>query len=162
MWADDAVAFETLDSGVRVIPLPFRMRLRPDAAAFFEQNQMAASADASQNGAEDRAEVEPVPLAALLVLARTRRGGSDGAAVRVRRLSSAQAFTGVLTHAYYFSLQDAERKRSMMRHYIELVARVPVFEVGFRPGFEAFPAVLDGIDRLLDQTLGATPPATGT
>jgi len=47
-----------------------------------------------------------------------------------------------------------ERNKSMMRHYLELVARVPVFEIRFQPGLETLPAVLDDIDRLFRRTLG--------
>jgi len=160
LWADDAVAFEMVDSSVSAIPLPFGIRLRPDAAAFFEQEPtVGAGVDQMQNGAY-RIKAEPVPLAALIVLHRAR-GGSDGPALQSRRLSSAEAFMGVLAHAYYFRLQDTERKRSMMRHYLELVARVPVFEIRFRPGFEVFPEVLDSIGRLLHQALDVTPWPTG-
>jgi len=153
LWADDAVAFETLESGARAIPLPFGMRLRPEAAEFFTQDPTAASTDASQNDA-DRVEVESVPLAALLLL--NRAPGEDDGAVQIRRLSSAQAFTDVLAHAYYFRLHDVERKRDMMSHYLELVARVPVFEIRFRPGFERLPVALDGIDRLIHESLGVS------
>ena len=152
LWADDAVAFETLESGVRAIPLPFGMRLRPEAAAFFAQDLIAASADPGRNDA-DRVEVETVPLAALLLL--NRAHGEDDGVVQIERIPSAGAFTDVLAHAYYFGLHDVERKRSMMSHYLELVARVPVFEIRFRPGLERFPAVLDGIDRLIHRTFGA-------
>lgn len=149
LWADDAVAFEMLDSGVRAIPLPFGIRLRPESAAFFDQ--VAVGANPSRNG--DRVEAEPVPLAALFLLNRAHEG-NDKTAVQIHERSSAQAFTDVLAHAYYFSLRDVERNRSMMHHYLELVARVPVFEIRFRPGFETFPVVLDSIGRLLHRTFG--------
>jgi hypothetical protein len=152
LWADDAVAFETLDPGARTIPLPFSIRLLSDAMAFFGQDLMVAHANPSRNGA-DRIERGPVPLVALLLLGRTQ-DGSDRPAVQTRRLSPAEAFTGVFAHAYRFAPWDAERKRSTMHHYLELVARVPVFEVLFQPGFKRFPAVLDGIAQLIYLTFG--------
>jgi hypothetical protein len=156
LWADDAVAFETLDSGVRALPLPFGIRLRPDAKAFFEQDSTVVSAGPRSRNGTDQIEAEPVPLAALLVL-NQMHDGNDGATLQISRLSSAETFMAVLAHAYHFSLRDVERKRGMMRHYLELVARVPVFEIHFRPGLEKLPAVLEGISRLIGQTLGATP-----
>ncbi|MBA3474630.1 MAG: hypothetical protein H0T57_15655 [Rubrobacter sp.] len=149
LWADDAVAFETLDSSVRAIPLPFGVRLRPESTAFFDQDSVTVGANPSR--IDDRVEAEPTQLAALFLLNRVHEG-NDSAAVQIHELSSAQAFTDVLAHAYCFSFQDVERNRSMMRHYLELVARIPVFKIRFRPGFETFPAVLDGISQLLDKT----------
>jgi hypothetical protein len=35
----------------------------------------------------------------------------------------------------------------MIGRYLELTARVPVFAIDFAPGFDVFPAVLDGIER---------------
>jgi hypothetical protein len=153
LWADDTVVFEKLDGGIKAIPLPFAVRLRPDAAALFDQHLRAASADPGWNGA-DRMERGPAPLAALLLL--NRSYDSEDAVVHTRRLLSTEAFTDVLTHAYYFRVQDAERKRRMMHQYLELVARVPVFEVRFRPGLKTLSVVLDGIGRVIDQTLDVT------
>ena len=42
----------------------------------------------------------------------------------------------------------------MMRNYLELVTRVPVFEVRFQPGLETFQAVLKSIEQLIHRTLG--------
>ncbi len=71
------------------------------------------------------------------------------ATVRFRRVPSNRAFLDVLAHAYCFSLQDAERKRSMMHHYLDLVSRIPVFEVRFRAGLNLLPTVLDDIGQLI-------------
>ncbi len=65
----------------------------------------------------------------------------------VRRLPLPRAFAAVLANACCFSLREEERKRRMMHHYLELTARVPVWEVRFRPGLERLPAILDGIER---------------
>jgi len=142
LWADDAVAFEASESGIKAIPLPFEIRLWPEVAAFFDRDTTAAHPN------PDRGEAQCVPLAALLVLKRTH-DESNGKAVWIRELSSTQAFLDVLAHAYCFSLQDLKRKQSMMHHYLDLVARVPVFEVCFRPGLETLPAILADISRLV-------------
>jgi len=154
LWADDAVGFDTSDpEGVKATALPFSIRLRPEAARFFDYDPKAPRLDQDRDGVKDQVEAKSAPLAALLVLDRTRDGGET--AVRIRKLSSSQAFLDVLTHAYCFSLHNVERKRSMMRHYLDLAGRVPVFKVCFQPGFETLPAVVDGIARLvgaLDKT----------
>ena len=145
LWADDAVAFETSGQWIRAIPVPFRMRFRPDAASFFNQDLTAAQSRRGLNS-DDRVETEPGRLAALCVLEPVPRVG-DRTAVEALRLSSTQAFTAVLAHAYCFSLQDLERKRRMMEHYLDLIGRVPVFEIRFEPGLEKLPAILDAIEQ---------------
>ncbi len=152
LWADDAVAFEALDSSIRALPVPFGLRLLPDATAFFDQDLTPASGDPNQNSA-DRIKREPVPLAALLLLNRVR-GGNDWPTVQVRRLSAGKAFTEVLVHAYCFNVEDAEQKQSMVRNYLDLIARVPVFEIHFQPGLKKFPAVLDAMSQLIRQVSG--------
>lgn len=141
LWADDAVAFDTSGPDVGAVPLPFGVRLLPDAAAFFGRDRETKSVP---RGGVDYVEPDPAPLAALVVLDRMR-DGEDAALARARRLSSTEAFVNVLAHAYSFSLRDVNRKRRMMRQYLELVSRVPVFEVRFRPGFESIPALVSCI-----------------
>jgi len=153
LWADDAVAFEASESGVAAVPLPFDIRLRPEAATFFSRDSAPGRGGSGRNGLGDQVEAEgPMPLVAVLVLDRIH-GDSDGPPIRIRQLSSTRAFLDVLAHAYCFSLRDAERKQVMMRHYLDLAARVPIFEVCFRPGLKTLSTVLDGIGELIT-TLG--------
>jgi hypothetical protein len=148
LWADDAVAFEPSGAEVTAIPLPFSIRLLPETAAFFARGSTAMD-KMRPRVATDRGEALE-QLAALLVLNRVREVEDDGvAAVRIRRVPSNQAFLDVLAHAYCFNLQDVERKRSMMRHYLDLVSRIPVFEVRFRAGLKMLPTVLEGIEQLV-------------
>jgi hypothetical protein len=156
LWADDAVAFEMLGTGIRAVPLPFGLRLLSDAARFFNQDLTSVSTILSQNGA-DQIERKPELLSALLLLKRAP-GASGKAVIQIRQLSSAKTLTEVLAHAYCFNFQDVERNRSMMHHYLGLVSQVPVFEICFQPGLETLPAVLDGIERLMLNTLGVTCP----
>src|SRR5829696_6052636 len=68
LWADDAVVFETSESGARAIPLPFGTRLRPAAAAFFKkytEQDIVVAPPRPYLGEEQR-----VPLATLLILNR--------------------------------------------------------------------------------------------
>jgi hypothetical protein len=118
--------------------VPFAIRLRPASAAYFDPQQaepVPARAAA--------APVEPTPLAAVCVLER-KADGEPGPAVEVRRLSPAQAFPAVLTHAYCFSLRDEARKRCMLRHYLDFSVRVPVFRVRFPAGLEHIPRFWTG------------------
>jgi len=138
VWADDAIAVDTSGPSVMTIPLPFEIRLRPAALSFLRYEH--APVDTPAN---------PEPLRALCVLKRADR--VDGS-VAVEPLRPPVALPALLAHGYCFSLQDPERKRRMMRHYLDLVARVPVFEVRFEPDLERLPEILDGIEQALTWT----------
>jgi hypothetical protein len=142
VWADDLVAFEVSDHGGVAISLPFTMRLRPPSAALFKQTDSVPVDEHVSPGAENS------PLAAICVL---RRESTLTSPVSVQRLSSGEALAAVLSHAWSFALQDAERKRRMINHYLELVAKVPVFEVSFPSGLENLPATLDAIETVLTE-----------
>jgi hypothetical protein len=44
-------------------------------------------------------------------------------------------------------MRDVERKRLMVERYLGLSARLPVFEIRFRPGLDVLPAILDRIEQ---------------
>jgi hypothetical protein len=146
LWADDLVAFEISERGSRALSLPFTMRLRASAAALFDSESPRFNLVASDDftPADDTA-----PLVAVCIL---RRDGTGAKPVAVRPLSSAQAFAAVLSHAWSFALQDRERKRRMINNYLELVSRVPIFDIAFQPGLDNLPAILDAIEDVLSAT----------
>jgi hypothetical protein len=143
LWADDAVAIDLSGPSVVALPLPFEMRLRPRAAAFFGVEPQTAGAASA--GAMDQA--GPAPLTALCVLSRgeEERRGCD---VRIERLRPSAALPALLAHAYCFSLEDRGLKRAMVLHYMDLAARVPVFALRFQPGLELLSLILDAIEQV--------------
>ncbi len=149
-WGDDAVPFEIDDggSGAHALAVPFRMRLGAAPSPGF------GHADSSLRWPEPGSiELASAPLAALCVM---QRVDSSQYAAEVRRLSAVEAVTALLPHAYCFSLAEPDRKRLMMRRYIELAARVPTFGVSVATGLEKLPAALDQIERSIP---GFTRPA---
>ncbi len=132
LWADDAVCLELGRDAVHVRPLPFTLRLRPASAAFF--------GGAPRQGAV-RAPGETAPLARIFVLERAESGGPE-----IERLPATAAFRAVLTHGYCFSIQDRVRNAAMVRNYLELVDRVPVYRVRFSDGFDRLDRTLDVIE----------------
>ena len=135
-WADDAVALDLSEPVARAVPLPFEMRLRPASASFF-----GSAAREVASGLR-----EPAPLGAVCVLTRV---SEPEARVTVERLPAGSAFAALFAHAYSFSV-DLERKQRMIERYLSLIARVQVFEIKFVPGLDRLPAVLDGIERVID------------
>jgi len=146
LWADDMVAFELSDRGAVTVSLPFRPRLRKSAAELVAVEgtvQTIHQYDATSPGTHR----EPLSIVCIL-----RKEPAAALPVAVRRLSSADAFATVLDHACCFLPQANERKRLMVRHYLELVAVTPIFEICFQPGLTNFSVILDAVERLLDST----------
>jgi hypothetical protein len=140
LWANDALVFEVSGKSVQALPVPFSVRLRPDSQAFFGRH---AEPD---DWIEQRCR-ESMPMAALCVLNRARANHS--ASIDVRRLSPVGALRALLTQACCFTTGDAERKRRTMIHYLDLVGRLPIFEISFATGLQHLSVVLDAVEEIL-------------
>jgi len=147
LWTDDAVVVEMSHGRVGAIPLPFKIRLRPASASFFGQQPTGVVSGVTEFSS-DQIHTEPAPLALVCLLSRSSAQSGD-AVTATRRLAPSEAFPAVLVHATCFNLHDVERKRRMAQQYLELVVRVPVVEIRFHPAFEALPALLDQIERVI-------------
>jgi hypothetical protein len=143
LWADDSVVLELSDY-IRSVSVPFKIKLRQPSAELFDFSSTASGyiQDSQNNNVPNKA-----PLWAVCVL---RRDSDPASPIAVRRLSSGEAFADVLTHACCFTFEDAERKRQMMDHYLDLVARIPIFEIRFQTGLANLPAILDAIERMAE------------
>ncbi len=142
IWADDAVAMNVTGAEPTAVPLPFTVRLRADAVRFVD-----AVGAVTPSAAAPSAYTEPAPLAALCML---RRSPELTASVVTARLAAAAACREALAHAYCFSVKDAAQKRRTVENYLTLTARVPAYEIRFRPGLEHLPAVLDAIRAVVE------------
>ena len=143
VWADDAVAFDLAEEPVSALPLPFRLRLRPGPESFFDPADADADAAAPAAGDADAGATEGVPIAALFVLA--REDGEDPPPLSLEPLPPARAFPALFEHAYWFDIRETERKRETVARYLELVTRVPVFELRYASGFERLESVVDAV-----------------
>ena len=146
LCADDTIGFQTSGQRIQAVPLPFSIRLRPEAATFFDYERAAASFPPDHSNVPFGGDDLPA-FAAVGVLTRVD-DPPGGRSVEVRRLTSARTLAAVLPHAYCFSLHDGERKRHMMEQYLQMCARLPVFSIRFQPGLKNLPAVVDAIEPL--------------
>src|SRR5205823_5475754 len=107
--------------------MPFAPRLRPDARAYF----------ATVHGPS--ALVQPTfthpPLAAVFLLQQDLRLHSP----RVSLMRGATAFSKLLAYAHCFNGEDPKHMRQLLEDYLEVIARVPVFTLQYRPDFQALP-----------------------
>jgi hypothetical protein len=133
LWADDAVAFEVTNAAVVAVPLPFRVNLRPDAAAVLGDGRVLESPER--------------PSASLAAAVMLRRDVARP--VSVTRLEGGQKFRATLEEGYCYRPSDVERRGRMVDAYLELVARVPVIEVRFKPGWEHLNGLVDALEDIV-------------
>lgn len=143
VWADDMVTFETATGGPITVPLPFKIRLREHTADGLAIRTMKPRS-LRTDGDTDRLQ-QSERIAAVCIL---RKCEELTQPLIVRRFSFTRAFSAVLPHAYFFTFNDAVRKRAMIQNYLELVAAVPVFEISFRAQAEELPALLDVLEAI--------------
>lgn len=144
LWADDAVAFDTVGEHVFTAYLPFRIRLRPASRSFFGLDSPISDRAWSRPVRDDRQRQEPTALAAICILCPV---ASDlRSHIEIRRLSLAEAFPALLHHAYCFSLRDQERKRRMIQRYMDLTTRVPILEIRYKRNLERIADVADELE----------------
>jgi len=135
LWADDVVVFDANgQSAVYCTQIPRPARIRPATREFF-------GADGDVIRVDETESVERTSLHAIVVLER-RPDGDD----EVRRLDPVEALQAVLPHAYRFTITDRQLTERTVVHYLDLIARVPVFLAAFVPGFKRFPYFLDAIE----------------
>ncbi|MDP9280271.1 MAG: hypothetical protein M3P00_12695 [Gemmatimonadota bacterium] len=140
LWADDAVAFFVEGEAlVMVASLPFTPRLRPGAPTL---------AKAPLKIAPPRRRAD-APLACVILLRPEELAPGD---VRFERERPSEAFAYLLRHAYCFSLDDTGRNRQMIREYLRLVERVPVWTLRFRRRPEDLPRISGELERFLVRT----------
>ena len=138
--ADDAVVFDAAQDPIRVPPLPFRLRLRPESAEWFAAPSLLKG---RERGTAWQA-VAPAPFQALFVLDRPADAAPGD--VDVARLSPADAFPAVLPHAYYVALDDLASNRALVTAYLDLAARLPVFALRYFPALDAVHRIAAAIE----------------
>jgi hypothetical protein len=137
-WADDAVVFDPATASTpHAIPLPYSSRIDFNASQY-----VRVMPEATGGGV-----VASAALAGICVL--SRLPADDDRDVTLSRLSGSEALLAVLPHAHVFDQADLDRTRRMVDAFLSLVDRVPVHAVQFRPGPEAWPAVLDRVAGLV-------------
>jgi hypothetical protein len=142
-WADDAVVLDMGGDVPAALPLPFRVRLRPASARFYGGPTTpvpTAPRDA------------PAPLAAVFVLDR-RQTTPERPPVRVERLGPSATFLALLTHAYCFNPDGEPRRATMVRHYADVAAAVPVFRLAFHDDLDRLPELLDSVNTLVERSM---------
>ena len=145
VWADDTLVFDASAETVQAVPYPHRLRIRAEAAEYFDLDELRRR-DTSNWTALEQAQSEPAPLACIFLLAREAHASTP---VETVRLAPAQALAGVIEHAYWFRLDDADRTRRMIGEYLALATHVPVFRMRFRAALDQLPEMLDQVESVV-------------
>lgn len=156
-WSDDGVVFHRDDAAMTTLPLPFEVRLRSESRDMFGESAPCFTRY-EHNGPGEQIHVAPAALSAICLLRRVD-AGSLSAPARIRRVAPAEAFPGVLAHAHVFDPFDMPRREQMIRTYLDLVARVAVYDVAFAPVRESLDSLLNAIaDSLRSDMPASTAP----
>jgi hypothetical protein len=141
LWADDVIALDVADRSVSVLPLPFRIRLMPDSAALLMERALIVAKQALG----DLLVADGVaPLAAILLLEREDPGGNVE-----RIIPPTRAFPTLLSHAYSFTVESDDRRRTTLERYLRVTARVPIFKVSVPTGLANLEVLLDRMEASL-------------
>jgi hypothetical protein len=145
LWADDAVAFRASPRPPVALPLPFTMRLLPDATAHYLCSRTPEDRKLEvRPAAPDRRE-NSLPLAVGLLLDERRSAPSE---IQLNRVAPEVVLPVLLSHAFCFDPQDETRKRRMVEEYLALAATVPFFRITLAEGLEELDSGLGVIDEL--------------
>lgn len=133
--ADDTLAFSSAGQSIALHPLRNETRLRPSTAAFYGRTSEAPRA-------------LEWPAGALVLAAVYFVTGNVGLSetVRIVRLAPADAYVRLLEQAHAFTLKIPEFNQQLMRDYLDLTARVPIFALTYRKSFDAIDEMLDVLE----------------
>ena len=150
IWTDDALAFDAQEEPVMATSLPFKVRMRPDPADYYQAGHLCKGSGCQLQRDFQQAPQDEAPVRAIVVL---QRDCGVPSAVSLIRMEGAAALVQLLKHAYVFSLSRLEQRRSISQQYMDLAVKVPVFELRFPSGLEHLPLVLDRLKRFLNNEL---------
>lgn len=145
LWADDSLVWLPGATGPVAQSLPFSLQLRPESARYFLHTQSAQDQQPNGKHSQNISPTHSAPqrIAAICVLGQQSEPLDPPATIN--RLTPATAFTAVLAHAHYFTINNAPRSRLMINNYLGLVRDVPVFNVTYSRSLNNLPGVLQAI-----------------
>lgn len=142
LWTDDALVFDVTQQGILAIPLPFSLRLLPDTLSYFSQEGRETEL------AWDMLEKAPQPITTIIILERLQLNKKP-AEIHSCRLSALEAFILILEQAFCFSLYEKKEKERLVRNYLALTEKIPVFRVQFSNDLAQIPGLIGHIEELI-------------
>jgi hypothetical protein len=141
VWADDAVALTSRGETVCAVALPFALRVRPEAAAFFAQPAVAAAVcgvEMLRPADIEQTVGELAPIASVSVL--------EHAPSMLSRIPPSESLPAILNHAFHFSLDDEASRRRLATDFLRLISQVPLFRLCLPRGLDQLNGALDEVE----------------
>lgn len=135
--ADDALGFTVAASGVTALPLPFRLRLRPQSALALGLPGIAAEGPGGGG----------LPLAAIVLL----EPHDETYAPELEPVDAVEAFGALMPQAYCFSLEEG--KEALVEAYLALARLVPVWLLSYPQEIGRLGDVVGVLERWLKATV---------
>jgi hypothetical protein len=130
--ADDSLALTFEPDGIRIAPLPNRIRLRPASAAYYATTP--SEIDWPSAALRPRAIYLP------------EQDADQAAQPSIESIGPAQALNRLLDQLYVLDIDSRDVRRNVTAHLLDLISRVPVFRLRYRRDFAAQETILDGIE----------------
>ncbi len=154
VFADDVLAFQPVDAEILASPLPFSVRLTSDSASHYFPGRETGGSKLIAT-IEHAASLEPRRLALGLSLGADRAPNGE---LSIERMAPGDALSDLLAHAYCFDPGRLPEKEAMVRDYLALSARMPVFRVVLGRGLEGLDAGLASLAALVRRELDLAEP----
>ena len=131
--ADDALGLTVAESNVRVLSLPFRLRLRPRSARALGLPGIAAEGPGGGG----------LPLAAIVLL----EPHDEDDAPEIEPVDAVEAFGALMPQAYCFCLEEG--KSYLVEAYLAVVRLVPVWRLSYPQEIGRLGETADALEELL-------------
>lgn len=141
IWADDAVAIFPQPNGLMSIALPFQLRMRPAALAYWQEDLLLQ---------RHVSPGETCQLAALFCLEPDRNNLRQG--ICIRKLNGKAAVATIMPHVYVASLATTQQKQVFFTKIIDLLASAPFYEIQFDLDFGQLPDLVKAIRHHVPQS----------
>jgi hypothetical protein len=135
---------------VRLHPIPNEARLRPATADYYGRTDSSSEVLAWPQG--------DVTLKAIYVLDGDEASPETALFTRLR---AADALPLLLQQAFALSFNMAAYNQRLMKDYLALASRVPVFGLRYRRSFDVAEELFAALDAHLQAELGVACPAAG-
>jgi hypothetical protein len=127
-FADDALLLRIVQDRIIARQLPFVPRLRPASCAYFPHARYRWPSSTGLHSPEVR-------LNAIFIL----QQAADLTSPTISLMPPARAFSELLPLAHCFDMEGPTHTRRLVDDYLQVVARVPIFRLEYRPDLQGLP-----------------------
>lgn len=138
IWADDALVLKNSPVVIKTFRIPFQVRLFPDTGD--ELLKLKISEETFVNIRTNLSAAKSSTQAVLAGLYMLERQPPDRQQpiVSVKKLGPEEAFPIIFKHAFVYKANLQENKRELINNYLDIISRIPIFQVSFSTSLAEF------------------------